>query len=53
MKTLMLWEKDFKEKRDWNTLCDVLCIPRETTEIELHVDVIGAFMRGEHERTEN
>lgn len=31
----MLWENDFKNKRDWISLCKALDLPEDTVEIEM------------------
>lgn len=52
MKSLMLWRSDFKNKRDWIAVCEVLDIPVNTVEIELKSLVIVAkeFYTNNHDR---
>lgn len=44
MKGLMLWENDFKNKRDWISLCKALDLPEDTVEIEMECNVGRVFI---------
>lgn len=41
-KSLMLWKKDFRNKRDWVALCEALGVPQDTVEIEMRCNVCVA-----------
>lgn len=42
-KTLMLWIDDFKAEKAWKAICEILNVPDNTKEIELHVSSSIAF----------
>lgn len=48
LKGLMLWRHDFKNKRDWISICKVLGVPINTVEIELKAIVVYAAENYRH-----